>query len=139
MSLRSFHPCLTKPLLRCTNYRPRNIPCTRPNSSQSSSSAPPSNRSPKYPVQRLRSHLQAFHRTTLKPRIDIVHTEATARLQKFVTSAAQHATVLGLKLNEVTGYQEVERLKALVTEQGEQVSDNRPAPHHADCAFRNHS
>lgn len=42
-----------------------------------------------------------------------------SRRKKLAEQAGQQLTVLGLKLNEVTGYKEVERLKELVGEKGE--------------------
>lgn len=41
-----------------------------------------------------------------------------AQRRRWLDQAGQHLTAVGLKLNEVTGYHEVERLKALVGEKG---------------------
>jgi hypothetical protein len=40
------------------------------------------------------------------------------RRKRLAEQAGQQLTVLGMKLNEVTGYKEVERLKELVGEKG---------------------
>ena len=45
--------------------------------------------------------------------------ELLSRRKKLAEQAGQQLTGLGLKLNEVTGYKEVERLKELVEEKGE--------------------
>jgi hypothetical protein len=47
--------------------------------------------------------------------------ELLSRRKKFAEQAGQQLTGLGLKLNEVTGYKEVERLKELVEEKGESL------------------
>lgn len=70
-------------------------------------------------VARLRSEIASFHHASVRPRLDAYRKSVTAHTSNVVTSLARHATVLGLKMNEVTGYQEVEKLKALVTAQGE--------------------
>jgi sensitive to high expression protein 9 len=48
--------------------------------------------------------------------------ELLSRRKKLAEQAGQQLTGLGLKLNEVTGYKEVERLKELVEEKGESLS-----------------
>jgi sensitive to high expression protein 9 len=45
--------------------------------------------------------------------------ELLDRRRRLLEKAGEQLTVLGLKLNEVTGYKEVERLKDLVGEKGE--------------------
>jgi sensitive to high expression protein 9 len=45
--------------------------------------------------------------------------ELLDRRRRLLEQAGEQLTVLGLKLNEVTGYKEVERLKDLVGEKGE--------------------
>jgi sensitive to high expression protein 9 len=47
--------------------------------------------------------------------------ELLSRRKKLAEQAGQQLTGLGLKLNEVTGYKEVERLKELVEEKGESL------------------
>lgn len=124
MTLRLFHPSLSRPLSHRAQYRLTSLHSVKLYSSQPSQTSPPLPPSPKrFPkhFQQLQSHLQALHRSTLKPRLENAQADLGVRLRRLITIAAQHATVLGLKLNEVTGYQEVERLKALVTEQGELV------------------
>jgi hypothetical protein len=41
------------------------------------------------------------------------------RSKEFAANAAKNFTLLGLKVNEVTGYREVERLKQAVKQRGE--------------------
>jgi sensitive to high expression protein 9 len=49
--------------------------------------------------------------------------ELLSRRKKLAEQAGQQLTGLGLKLNEVTGYKEVERLKELVEEKGESLQE----------------
>jgi len=118
MFLRSFHPISTGRLSsQCHPCRPFLLRAIR----HASSSSSPQHWT-KQSFQQLRSNIQTFHQSTLRPRLDHAQFDAAIRLQRLAAAVAQHASALGHKLNEVTGYQEVEKLKALVTEQGEAVS-----------------
>ena len=70
-------------------------------------------------IARLRSQIVSFHHGSIQPSVDASRKYLTARSSQLITSLARHATELGLKMNEVTGYHEVEKLKALVAGQGE--------------------
>lgn len=77
--------------------------------------SPPDPKRNDHPIHRVRSQLQQ----SIGPSLQNVQADLARRTNNALASAARHATVLGLKLNEVTGYHEVERLKVMVSDQGE--------------------
>jgi len=88
---------------------------------QTQSSAPSSTASePNLPKSRTRlpewipPHWQSQLQPDAQWRKDMLN-----RRKRLAEQAGQQLTVLGMKLNEVTGYKEVERLKELVGEKGE--------------------
>lgn len=87
-----------------------------PKSSTSVSALPSSPKSPKSP-NRLPQWIPPHWQTQLQPDAQW-RKELLIRRKKLAEQAGQQLTGLGLKLNEVTGYKEVERLKELVQEKG---------------------
>jgi hypothetical protein len=88
---------------------------TQPSAQSSSSSSP----KPSLPKSRTRlpewipPHWQTHLQPDAQWRKDML-----TRRKRLAQQAGQQLTVLGMKLNEVTGYKEVERLKELVGEKG---------------------
>jgi len=85
--------------------------------SSTSNSGPPSRL--KFP-DRLPKWIPPHWQTHLQPDAQW-RQELLSRRKKLAEQAGQQLTGLGLKLNEVTGYKEVERLKELVEEKGESL------------------
>jgi hypothetical protein len=88
------------------------IPTSSPSSSGSSSRLKLPDRLPKWIPPHWQTHLQPDAQW---------RKELLSRRKKLAEQAGQQLTGLGLKLNEVTGYKEVERLKELVEEKGESL------------------
>jgi sensitive to high expression protein 9 len=94
----------------------------QPSTSSSSSSVP----KPNLPKSRTRlpewipPHWQSHLQPDAQWRKDMLN-----RRKRLAQQAGQQLTVLGMKLNEVTGYKEVERLKELVGEKGKSSIRNR--------------
>ena len=65
-----------------------------------------------------KSPLPEVIRSHVHPHLVSLRTNLTVRTRQAVSSLAHHAAIAGLKLNEVTGYEQVERLKAQVAAQG---------------------
>jgi len=91
---------------------PVETPTSIPSSSGSSSRLKFSDRLPKWIPPHWQTHLQPDAQW---------RKELLSRRKKLAEQAGQQLTGLGLKLNEVTGYKEVERLKELVEEKGESL------------------
>jgi sensitive to high expression protein 9 len=92
---------------------PVGAPTSSPSSSGSSSRLKFQDRLPKWIPPHWQTHLQPDAQW---------RKELLSRRKKLAEQAGQQLTGLGLKLNEVTGYKEVERLKELVEEKGESLS-----------------
>lgn len=91
---------------------PVETPTSIPSSSGSSPRLKFPNRLPKWIPPHWQTHLQPDAQW---------RKELLSRHKKLAEHAGQQLTGLGLKLNEVTGYKEVERLKELVEEKGESL------------------
>ena len=89
---------------------PVETPTSIPSSSGSSSRLKFPDRLPKWIPPHWQTHLQPDAQW---------RKELLNRRKRLAEQAGQQLTGLGLKLNEVTGYKEVERLKELVEEKGE--------------------
>jgi len=102
-----------------TSSSPKTPPSSSATPTSTSSKSPPPKSSTKSPT-RLPQWIPPHWKTHLQPDAQW-RKELVSRKKRIAEQAGQQLTGLGLKLNEVTGYKEVERLKELVGEKGDSL------------------